>query len=171
MLAYRDLLNTAQYRVVSAPYGPMLVIAGAGTGKTRTIVYRLAWLVEHGVAPYNIVLLTFTRKAAKEMLDRATNLLGADLHGLYGGTFHAFAYRVLRQFKPAWLEERPFSVLDATDQQGIIRRCKEEANIGKGMRGFPNVQTVTGVNTYNVLNANVLLFTESALAMFDNNLK
>ena len=144
MLAYRDLLNTAQYRVVSAPYGPMLVIAGAGTGKTRTIVYRLAWLVEHGVAPYNIVLLTFTRKAAKEMLDRATDLLGAELHGLYGGTFHAFAYRVLRQFKPAWLEERPFSVLDATDQQGIIRRCKEEANIGKGMRGFPNVQTVIG---------------------------
>ena len=51
MLAYRDLLNTAQYKVVSAPFGPMLVIAGAGTGKTRTIVYRLAWLVEHGIAP------------------------------------------------------------------------------------------------------------------------
>lgn len=145
MLAYRDLLNNAQYKVVSAPFGSMLVIAGAGTGKTRTIVYRLAWLVEHGVAPYNIALLTFTRKAAREMLDRATDLLGADLRGLYGGTFHAFAYRVLRQFKPGWLENRPFTVLDATDQQGIIRRCKEEAGIAKGMRGFPNVQAVIGL--------------------------
>ena len=145
MLAYETLLNSAQYRVVSSPNGPMLVIAGAGTGKTRTIVFRLAWLVEHGVAPHNILLLTFTRKAAREMLDRATDLLGADLNGLYGGTFHAFAYRILRKFKPFWLEERPFSVMDSTDQQEAVKRCREESGIGKGIRGFPKTQAIVGL--------------------------
>lgn len=145
MLDYSELLNTAQYKVVSAPNGPMLVIAGAGTGKTRTIVYRLAWLVEHGVDPWNIVLLTFTRKAAREMLDRATELLGAELRGLYGGTFHAFAYRILRQYKPAWLMEHNFSVLDSADQQEIIKRCKEDAGVGKGTRGFPKAQAIVGI--------------------------
>lgn len=145
MLAYEQLLNKAQYEVVSADFGPLLVIAGAGTGKTRTIVYRLAWLVEHGVGPHNIVLLTFTRKAAREMLDRATNLLGASLHGLYGGTFHAFAYRVLRRFKPHWLGSRPFTVMDAADQQDAIRRCREETGIGKNERGFPKVQSIVGI--------------------------
>lgn len=145
MLNYSELLNQAQYEVVSAPYGPMLVIAGAGTGKTRTIVYRLAWLTEHGVDPRNILLLTFTRKAAREMLDRAADLLGADLRGLYGGTFHAFAYRMLRQFRPAWLQGRQFSVLDSTDQQEIVRRCKDDAGVSKGVRGFPKVQAIVGM--------------------------
>lgn len=145
MLAYEELLNRAQYRVVSAPDGPMLVVAGAGTGKTRTIVYRLAWLVEHGVDPYNIILLTFTRKAAKEMLERAQQLLGEDLVGLYGGTFHAFAYRVLRQYKPAWLGERPLRVMDGTDQSDLLKRCREEAGVGKRERGFPKTQTIVGL--------------------------
>ncbi len=145
MLAYESLLNSAQYKVVSSPNGPMLVIAGAGTGKTRTIVFRLAWLVEHGVAPHNILLLTFTRKAAREMLDRATDLLGSELNGLYGGTFHAFAYRILRKFKPFWLEERPFSVMDSTDQQEAVKRCREESGIGKGIRGFPKTQAIVSL--------------------------
>ena len=145
MLAYEQLLNKAQYEVVSADFGPLLVIAGAGTGKTRTIVYRLAWLVEHGVGPHNIVLLTFTRKAAREMLDRATDLLGSSLHGLHGGTFHAFAYRVLRQFKPHWLGSRPFTVLDSADQQDAIRRCREATGIGRNERGFPKVPAIVGI--------------------------
>ncbi len=144
MLPYQDLLNASQYKVVSAEAGPMLVIAGAGTGKTRTIVYRLAWLIEHGAAPWNILLLTFTRKAAKEMLDRAQVLLNGDLHGLTGGTFHAFAYRLLRQYKPDWLEGHPFTVMDATDQNDMLKRIKDEKNIAKGVKGFPKIQAITG---------------------------
>lgn len=142
MLAYQQLLNAAQYRVVSADNGPMLVVAGAGTGKTRTIVYRLAWLVEHGVAPWNILLLTFTRKAAREMLERASQLLNGDLRGLTGGTIHSFAYRVLRVHKPAWLGDHPFTVLDATDQQAIVKRCA--AACGVSGKGFPKAQAVLG---------------------------
>ncbi|MDO5536111.1 MAG: ATP-dependent helicase [Desulfovibrionaceae bacterium] len=144
MLEYQELLNKAQYRVVSADNGPMLVVAGAGTGKTRTIVYRLAWLVEHGVAPWNILLLTFTRKAAREMLERAAELLNGDLRGLSGGTFHSFAYRVLRRCKPAWLGEHPFTVLDGADQNEIVKHVKEASGIGKGERGFPKNQAVMG---------------------------
>ncbi len=144
MLSYQELLNASQYRVVSAGAGPMLVIAGAGTGKTRTIVYRLAWLIEHGAAPWNILLLTFTRKAAKEMLDRAQVLLNGDLRGLTGGTFHSLAYRLLRQYKPDWLEGHSFTVMDATDQQDMLKRIKDEKNIGKGVKGFPKIQAIMG---------------------------
>lgn len=154
MIPYQELLNASQYKVVSAGTGPMLVVAGAGTGKTRTIVYRLAWLVEHGVPPWNILLLTFTRKAAKEMLDRAQVLLGGgegemdgmpgDLHGLTGGTFHSFAYRILREYKPEWLGGHSFTVLDAADQQDMLKGIKEEKGIGKGVKGFPKIQAVLG---------------------------
>ncbi len=144
MLDYSSLLNAAQYRVVSSEPGSMLVVAGAGTGKTRTIVYRLAWLVEHGVLPWNILLLTFTRKAAREMLDRAAGLLDGDLRGIQGGTFHAFAYRILREYKPDWLGERPFTVLDATDQQDIIKRVKDKTGIARGIRGFPKTPALMG---------------------------
>ncbi len=144
MIDYSALLNGAQYRVVSSEPGSMLVVAGAGTGKTRTIVYRLAWLVEHGVLPWNILLLTFTRKAAREMLDRASELLGGDLRGLQGGTFHAFAYRILREYRPDWLGERPFTVLDASDQQDMIKKIKDDANIGRGQKGFPKTQALVG---------------------------
>ena len=84
-----SLLNEAQLKAVTAGDNPLLVIAGAGSGKTRTIVYRLAHLAENGTDPHSILLLTFTKKAAQEMLHRATQLLGSDLIGVQGGTFHA----------------------------------------------------------------------------------
>ena len=82
---YAQELNAEQLEAVTAPPGPMLVIAGAGSGKTRTLTYRVAWLVEHGVAPESILLLTFTNKASKEMLARVGSLLPHDLSRLWGG--------------------------------------------------------------------------------------
>src|ERR1700759_5182209 len=82
-------LNPQQHDAVTAPPGPALVIAGAGSGKTRTLTYRVAFLIEKGIPPQNILLLTFTNKAAREMLDRVAALIPNDLAGLWGGTFHS----------------------------------------------------------------------------------
>src|SRR5437870_2701304 len=94
---YAAELNPQQFEAVTAPPGPALVIAGAGSGKTRTLIYRVAYLLENGISPTNILLLTFTNKAAREMLRRVTDLLGHELSSLWGGTFHAIGNRILRQ--------------------------------------------------------------------------
>lgn len=142
---YEKVLNPAQLAAVTAPDGHTLVVAGAGTGKTRTIVYRLAWLMEQGLSPEAILLLTFTRKAAKEMLFRAESLLGYSLGKLSGGTFHAFAHSVLRVCKPAWLEGRPFTLMDAADITQAIRTCRENLKVGKKDHSFPKNQTIAGI--------------------------
>lgn len=142
-----SMLNEAQREAVTAGEGPLLVIAGAGSGKTRTIVYRLAWLVEQGCDASSMLLLTFTRKAAQEMLHRASMLLAQQLTGVQGGTFHAFAFSVLRRWQPEWLLERGagLSVMDSADSSSAIQHCKTALNIGKGDRSFPKVQTVIGL--------------------------
>ncbi len=145
MIDYKNSLNPAQYAAATAKDGPVLVIAGAGSGKTRTIVYRLAWLAEQGVDPNNMLLLTFTRKAAQEMLKRASLLLERGLMGVRGGTFHAFAYSILRQYRPAWLEDRHFSIMDNADITAAIRHCREELGVGKGDRSFPKSQNIVGI--------------------------
>ena len=89
-------LNPQQLDVVQNAEGPCLVLAGAGSGKTRTITYRVAHLIEHGVDPSHILLVTFTNKAAKEMMNRVISLLGQDAMHLWGGTFHSIANRLLR---------------------------------------------------------------------------
>src|SRR5258706_1057765 len=95
---YKNQLNSAQHDAVTSIDGPHLIIAGAGTGKTRTIVYRVAYLVELGVKPDHILLLTFTRRAAQEMLRRASMLLDYRCENVSGGTFHSFANMVLRKY-------------------------------------------------------------------------
>ena len=137
-------LNPAQLEAVTAPDGPVLVIAGAGSGKTRTIVHRLAWLAEQGVPASDMLLLTFTRKASREMLLRATDLLGYSIGGVHGGTFHSFAFSVLRQYRPAWAEG-PVTVMDSTDSASAIQQCKERLKVGKGDRSFPKTQTIIGL--------------------------
>lgn len=139
-----SLLNEAQHKAVTAGDQPLLVIAGAGSGKTRTIVYRLAHLAENGVNPHSILLLTFTKKAAQEMLHRAAGLLGSELMGVQGGTFHAFSYTLLRQFPPAWAKSS-LSILDSSDCANIISHCREEKKIGRGDRSFPKNATVHGL--------------------------
>src|SRR5438093_13738819 len=94
---YARELNPQQSAAVQAPPGPALVIAGAGSGKTRTLTYRVAYLMENGISPQHILLLTFTNKAAREMCDRVGALVTGDLLGLWGGTFHSIGNRILRR--------------------------------------------------------------------------
>lgn len=145
MIDYEHALNAAQLEAVTISEGPLLVIAGAGSGKTRTIVYRLAWLAEHGVWPESMLLLTFTRKAAREMLARAARLLGQKLNGVQGGTFHSFAYLALRCHRPHFLGDRPFTIMDNADMTAAISQCKDELKLGKGDRSFPKAQHIIGI--------------------------
>jgi len=93
---YARELNEQQHAAVTAPPGPALVIAGAGSGKTRTLIYRVAFLLEQGIPPERILLLTFTNKAAREMMRRVADLIGLELRELWGGTFHSIGNRILR---------------------------------------------------------------------------
>ena len=139
-------LNEAQRAAVTAENGPILVIAGAGSGKTRTIVYRLAWLAQRADEARSMLLLTFTRKASQEMKQRAASLLGAsDLAGtgflVQGGTFHSYAYSVLRRHAPDWAGG-PLGVMDSADSTSALQACKEALGIGRGDRSFPHTPTV-----------------------------
>ncbi|MBO4301679.1 MAG: ATP-dependent helicase, partial [Desulfovibrio sp.] len=145
MIDYKQALNPAQYQAVTFGEGPVLVVAGAGSGKTRTIVYRLAWLAEHGLEPDAMLLLTFTRKAAHEMLRRAGMLLQQGLSGVQGGTFHSFAFGILRRWKPCWLRNRPLTVMDASDIIAAVKHCRDTLKLGKGDRSFPKTQTIVGL--------------------------
>ncbi|MCQ2444329.1 MAG: ATP-dependent helicase, partial [Mailhella sp.] len=137
-------LNEAQREAVTAGDGPMLVIAGAGSGKTRTIVYRLAWLAGQGVDPFSMLLLTFTRKSSQEMLNRASRLLDGQLLGVQGGTFHSYAFSVLRRFPPSWMKGS-LSIMDTSDSTEAVSSCKEALRLGKGDRSFPKTQAILGL--------------------------
>ncbi len=142
MIDIKKELNPAQYEAVTTIHGPLLVIAGAGSGKTRTIVYRLAHLIQLGINPQSILLLTFTKKAASEMLLRAGRLLGREVDGISGGTFHSFANMTLRRFASYLGYKREFSIIDQSDSQDIIKQLKESMGIGKGDRCFPKKNTI-----------------------------
>ncbi|MFP4517293.1 MAG: ATP-dependent helicase [Desulfovibrionales bacterium] len=141
-IEYPKALNPAQWEAVRTTEGPVLVIAGAGSGKTRTIVYRLAYLVEQGVAPQSILLLTFTRRAAEEMLNRAGGLLDQGVHDTSGGTFHGFAFSVLRRYSGSLGFPQGFTVMDRADAEGLIRQIRDDMKLGKGDRSFPKKSTV-----------------------------
>ncbi|GFK93446.1 ATP-dependent DNA helicase PcrA [Fundidesulfovibrio magnetotacticus] len=130
-------LNPAQLEAVTATEGPVLVIAGAGSGKTRTLVYRLARLVSQGVEPSSILLLTFTRKAAAEMLARAERLLGMALGGVQGGTFHAFSFATLRRNPEASGHAGSLTIMDRGDAEEALSHVIAELGAGKGDKSFP----------------------------------
>jgi DNA helicase-2/ATP-dependent DNA helicase PcrA len=139
---YADELNPQQYDAATAGDGPLLIIAGAGTGKTRTLIYRLAYLVETGTRPEQIVLLTFTRRAANDMTARATNLLDGRCEKVQGGTFHAFCLQVLRRHAPALDLPRNFTVLDAADAADVLSVLRTRGNYADGEERFPQKQTL-----------------------------
>ena len=145
LIDYAAELNEAQYRAATTTEGPILVIAGAGSGKTRTIVYRLAYLVEQGVPPETILLLTFTRKASGEMLHRTGELLGQQLHTVSGGTFHSFAYSVLRRYGNLLGFPNGFTVMDQGDAEDMIKQAKGDLGITGQDKKFPKVRTVLGL--------------------------
>jgi DNA helicase II / ATP-dependent DNA helicase PcrA len=138
-------LNPAQWEAVQASQGPLLVIAGAGSGKTRTIAYRLAYLVQGGVEPENILLLTFTRKAAQEMLSRASTLIDHELGGVAGGTFHAFASSWLRRYAQALGYPDRFTIMDAADMRDVVGQVRTSLAVGKGDKAFPKRATILGM--------------------------
>jgi len=122
---------------VTAPPGPLLVIAGAGSGKTRTLTYRVAYLLENGIDPRNILLLTFTNKAARQMLDRVANLLPVDASGLWGGTFHSVGNRMLRRHGSALGYSSGFTIMDREDQKDLINTVVAGAGIDPKEIRFP----------------------------------
>ncbi len=113
-------LNAEQLAAVTAPPGPALIIAGAGSGKTRTLTYRVAYLIENGILPQHILLLTFTNKAAREMLDRVSSLVPQPLDGLWGGTFHSIGNRILRRHAAEAGFAPGFSILDREDAVDLM---------------------------------------------------
>jgi len=127
---FRAQLNDEQFAAVTAPPGPLLVLAGAGSGKTRTLTYRVAWLLSQGVRPGEILLLTFTNKASKEMLHRVQDLTGLDPGRFWGGTFHSIGHRLLRIHGEAVNLSRNFTILDADESEGLLRDAVE--GIDKG---------------------------------------
>jgi len=142
---YAQELNEQQYAAATALPGPSLVIAGAGSGKTRTLTYRVAYLLEQGIPPDRILLLTFTNKAAQEMMRRVSELLGQDLPELWGGTFHSIGNRILRQHAARLGYQRDFTILDREDAEQLIGTCVAEAGIDKTALHFPKKQVLASL--------------------------
>jgi DNA helicase-2/ATP-dependent DNA helicase PcrA len=122
---FRALLNDEQFAAVTAPPGPILVLAGAGSGKTRTLTYRVAYLISQGVQPWEILLLTFTNKAAKEMLHRVQELTGLEPGRFWGGTFHGIGHRALRMHGEAIGLPKNFTILDADESETLLKQTVE----------------------------------------------
>lgn len=138
-------LNPRQKEAVTTIEGPLLIIAGAGSGKTRTLVHRVAYLVEKGIAPDSILLLTFTRRAAEEMLERASQLTDHRCKYVAGGTFHSFAFKVLRQYGHHLGYKNGFTVIDRGDTEDIIHSIVSEVKEQyKGIR-FPKKSTIAEI--------------------------
>ncbi len=130
-------LNSEQLAVATAPGGPMLVIAGAGSGKTRALTYRLGWLVGNGVDPSRIMLVTFTNRAAREMLSRVEVLVKQKTRDIWGGTFHHIANRILRHYGKSLDISPDFTILDREDSRDLIASCIQEAGVDIHKRRFP----------------------------------
>lgn len=145
---YAAELNPEQYAAVTTTQRHALVIAGAGSGKTRTLTYRVAWLLDQGVAPWRILLLTFTNKAAREMLQRVEQLTGAPADRLWGGTFHSVANRLLRRHAEV-LGYRPgFTIMDSDDQKALMRALvREYAPKESRDRRFPKAELLLGLHS------------------------
>ena len=144
-IEYEKVLNRPQLKAVMFNEGPMLVIAGAGSGKTRTLTYRVARLVEDGISPASILLLTFTRKASMEMLGRASRLLDRRCENVAGGTFHSFANTVLRRYAQAIGFDTNYSIMDRADSLSLIGLVKKELNLSLKKGGFPRNQTLMNI--------------------------
>ncbi|GAC1483628.1 MAG: ATP-dependent helicase [Gemmatimonadaceae bacterium] len=143
--ALRDFaseLNPQQAAAATHGDGPILIIAGAGTGKTRTLVYRVAHLIERGVSAERILLLTFTRRAAQEMLSRAERLVGSNSKRVHGGTFHATAHRLLRRYGQAAGLAKDFTIMDQGDSADLMQLSRAQLGYGAKSKRFPKKETL-----------------------------
>ena len=135
-------LNPQQAAAATHKDGPLLIIAGAGTGKTRTLVYRVAHLIERGVAAERILLLTFTRRAAQEMLSRVERLVGSSSKRVQGGTFHATAHRLLRRYGPAAGLAKDFTIMDQGDSADLMQLSRAQLGYGAKTKRFPKKESL-----------------------------
>ncbi len=149
-IAYENELNGEQLQAVMHREGPALVIAGAGTGKTRILTYRLARLVESGVPPESIVLLTFTRKAANEMMRRASLLLDGRCEKVQGGTFHSFAHTTLRRYGAFIGLDPNYTILDQADAEDAINITRSRLQFDKSKKRFPLKNTLLSIYSMSV---------------------
>jgi DNA helicase II / ATP-dependent DNA helicase PcrA len=144
-IKYEDVLNPAQLDAVMTLDGPVQVIAGAGSGKTRTLVYRVARLVESGIPPENILLLTFTRKASGEMLERAASLADERCRNVAGGTFHSLAHKILRSNAHLLGFDSSFTILDRQDMEEIVKELVNEIHTDENAARFPKKATIASI--------------------------
>jgi DNA helicase-2/ATP-dependent DNA helicase PcrA len=158
---YEKELNAAQYQAVTAVDGPLLIVAGAGTGKTRTLVYRVARLVDIGVPPESVLLLTFTRRAASSMLERAAALADERCQRVSGGTFHSMAHLMLRQHPEMARVHRSFTVMDQSDTEDLIDMLRRQMGLTTKDRRFPRKRTIGAIFSMAI---NKLLSIEDVLA-------
>lgn len=142
---YPRELNEQQLAAVTAPPGPALVIAGAGSGKTRTLTYRVAFLLEQQIPADRILLLTFTNKAAGEMMHRVSDLLGHELRSLWGGTFHSIGARILRLHADVIGYQKDFTILDRDDAKDLIKANLADAKIDTKDKHFPKVDVLNEI--------------------------
>jgi ATP-dependent DNA helicase UvrD/PcrA len=140
-----DELNPSQREAVTSTEGPLLVIAGAGSGKTRTLVYRVAYLLEQGVDPEKILLLTFTRKSSQEMLWRAGQLLNETCRRVVGGTFHGIANMLLRRHGHHLGFGSSFTIIDRADAEGIINLLKGSLGLTGRDKQFPTKRVLINI--------------------------
>ncbi|MGV8059202.1 MAG: ATP-dependent helicase [Smithellaceae bacterium] len=156
MIDYEKELNSEQYRVVMEEGGPLLVLAGAGSGKTRTLTYRVARLLENGVHPDRILLATFTNKAARSMLNRVESILNSYTGKILGGTFHHIANILLRSYAFRLGYKSNFSIVDSEDSRQLISTCMAELKINPKLTKFPKSNVIAEIlglalNTQNTL--------------------
>src|SRR5438034_2181839 len=145
---YDEELNPEQLEVVMASEGPLLVIAGAGSGKTRTLTYRVSRLIEDGVDPQDILLLTFTNKAAREMLSRVEQLVTIDTRRIWGGTFHSIGNRLLRRYAEAIGYRSNFSILDDEDAKEMMDSSISSLGIKTLERRFPKGDVLLDIYSF-----------------------
>ncbi len=146
---FRAELNEEQFKVATATPGAALVVAGAGSGKTRAITYRVAYLIEQGVAPARIMLATFTNRAAREMLRRVEMLTsGGDVRRVWGGTFHRIANLILRRHAASIGYEANYTILDSEDAKDFVSTCVDEAGVDTKARRFPKAEVLQDIISY-----------------------
>lgn len=146
-IAYDEELNEAQCKAATFLEGPLLVVAGAGTGKTRTLVYRVARLIERGIDPQSILLLTFTRRAATEMLRRASLLTDSRCERVAGGTFHSFGNMILRQYGAILGLTPSFTIMDRSDSEDVIQLLRSQMGLDTREKRFPRKQTIAEIHS------------------------
>ena len=146
---YENELNLSQLEAVKQQEGAILVIAGAGSGKTKTLTYRVARLIEDGINPKNILLLTFTKKAAQEMLSRAAIVLDSRCEQVAGGTFHSFANVILRKYSSLLELQNNFTIADRPDSEDIVNHIRSNI-IGKQEKRFPKKGTILDIYSKSV---------------------